>query len=415
MEWLKNWIFSILRRSEKYTKTDMVYLAKGSFWLNLNNIISTLLAFILSILFANYVTKETYGNYQFIVSIASIIGTLSLTGMNAAVTQAVARKLEGVLKDSVKTQIRFSFIPFLIGLCISAYYLIQTNNVISISVLIISILMPFSNSLNTWGAFVSGKKRFDSFFWQSQIINSLYYVAMIFIIFLAPSAIFLVIANFGAMFIGNLIAYFYTINKFKPNNNSENAALDYGKKLSLSSILPLVALQIDNILVFHLLGAQNLAIYAFASNIPDKFMSLVRPLSTLALPKMAERAEGWEKSSFVPKVLRFFVLSVFMSLIFIIFAPLIYHTLFPAYQESIRYAQIYIFATAFSATASFCISAIFASRSNNIFKFNIFNPIINILAITLGAYTLGIWGAILGKIIGSGFSFLYSFVLEKEN
>jgi short subunit fatty acids transporter len=68
----KSKLISLLRKSEKYTKTDMVYLLKGGFWLNLNNVISSGLSFVLSILFAKYVSKEAYGSYQFLISFASI-------------------------------------------------------------------------------------------------------------------------------------------------------------------------------------------------------------------------------------------------------------------------------------------------------------------------------------------------------
>lgn len=411
---MKESFIRFLRYTEKYTKTDMLYLFKGGFWLNLNNLISSIFALVISILFAKFVPKEIYGSYQFLISLISITGTLTLTGMNAAVTQAVARSYEGVFKDSVKTQLNFSIIPIILGFVFSIYYFLKGNSSLPIPLIISALLMPLSNALNTWGAFVSGKKRFDSFFFQSQILNTIYYGAMIIVIMVYPKMIPLVVANFGAMFLGNLICYTYTVKKFKPNKKSEPEALQYGKKLSVSSILPLVSIHIDNILIFHILGAQSLAVYVFASNIPDKFMSLIRPVSTIAIPKIAEGLDDWKRSLFIQKVFRFSFVAITMSIIYILISPFVYKILFPNYTESIVFSQIYIFATAFSAIANFCLASIFALRSNNIFKYNIWNPIVNIILIVFGAYTFGIWGVIIGKIIGNLFSSLYSFSLQNN-
>ena len=70
---IKEKIYNLLRWSEKYTKTDMVYLAHGGFWLSFGQIISSLSSFLLAIAFANLLPKETYGNYKYILSIASIL------------------------------------------------------------------------------------------------------------------------------------------------------------------------------------------------------------------------------------------------------------------------------------------------------------------------------------------------------
>ncbi len=409
----KSKLISLLRKSEKYTKTDMVYLLKGGFWLNLNNVISSGLSFVLSILFAKYVSKEAYGSYQFLISFASILGTLTLTGMNAAVTGAVARGFEGIYRESVRIQVKYSLLPIFAGVVAALYYFYRGNSELSVPLIAVAIFMPLANAFNTWSAYTNAKKDFYYYFYQSQKINLIYYIAMIGCIYLVPTSTALVFVNFLALSVGNWLVYRASLNKFRPNENRDPEAIRYGKNLSVSSVLPLIALHIDNILVFHLLGPTQLAIYAFASNIPEKFMSLVRPISTLAFPKIAVKETTEARNILGPKVLRFLILSIFMSAIFIIAAPYLYKIFFPKYIESVIYSQAYILAAAIAATTSFCVSYMFATRSSKIFYYNAINPVVNIGFIVLGAYLFGIWGVIGARVVGSTFSLLFSFLMEK--
>ena len=61
---LKQRIYKGLKWSQKYTQTDMVYLAKGGFWLGMGQIITGLASFLLTLAFANLVPKETFGTYK---------------------------------------------------------------------------------------------------------------------------------------------------------------------------------------------------------------------------------------------------------------------------------------------------------------------------------------------------------------
>ena len=62
-------IKEILIWSQKYTKTDMVYLVKGSFWTSLGKLFSTLSGLIILIILTRYVSKEIVGQYNFFLSI----------------------------------------------------------------------------------------------------------------------------------------------------------------------------------------------------------------------------------------------------------------------------------------------------------------------------------------------------------
>ena len=107
MKGLLNKIYKILRYSEKYTKTDMVYLAKGEFWLVSGQIISSAATFLLAIAFANLLPKETYGIYKYVLSIFGLLAISTLRGVEAALSQAVAKNYDGDFLVILKTKMKY--------------------------------------------------------------------------------------------------------------------------------------------------------------------------------------------------------------------------------------------------------------------------------------------------------------------
>ncbi|MCB9802536.1 oligosaccharide flippase family protein [Candidatus Nomurabacteria bacterium] len=415
---LRNKIYQILRWSEKYTKTDMVYLSKGGFWLNLNTLGSSLLALILSILFANFLSKENYGNYQFLISLSTIIGTLTLTGINIAVTQSVAKGSDQVFKQAIREQIKFLFIPFLFSLLLFVYYFYFLNNTLSISlgILIIGLLIPLNNTLNTWVAFLQGKKDFKNIFLNNQFINFIYYLGMILGVVFIKNITLLISINFLLLVFSNLIIYIRLTKKYQFNQNRDDEAIKYGKKLSLSNILPLVAFSVPSLAIFYFQGAAALAIYSFAANIPERIINLFKPAITMALPKLSEKeSTGNQTKNIFQKTIQLLIFSLAIGLLYIFAAPFIFKVFFPQYLESIVYSQIYILSAVIYLAGNLPITSLFATRSNKIFIFNIANPAFTIL-ITIGLiYFYGIWGAILGKMISNIFSLTLSYNLKKRD
>src|SRR3989338_1976898 len=135
-------LYRFLRWSERYTKTDMVYLASGGFWLTLGQIISSAATFGLAIAFANLLPKETYGTYKFILSIAGILSVLTLPGMMTALTQAVARGFEGSVIPALKLRVRWGMLAGLGNLVVATYYYFNGNTKLTISFLIVAAFLP---------------------------------------------------------------------------------------------------------------------------------------------------------------------------------------------------------------------------------------------------------------------------------
>src|SRR3989338_6310130 len=84
MQNMRNKAYQLLRRSEDFFKTDMVYLAKGGFWFTLAQTVVSLSSFFLAVAFAQFVTKEAYGQYKYILSIVGLLGAFTLSGLPSA-------------------------------------------------------------------------------------------------------------------------------------------------------------------------------------------------------------------------------------------------------------------------------------------------------------------------------------------
>jgi O-antigen/teichoic acid export membrane protein len=157
---LRNRIYSLLRTSEKYTKTDMVYLAKGGFWLGFGQVGISFIAFILSITFARYVSKEVYGTYRFLLSLFWTLTAFSFTGLSAAVVRAIAQGKEGAYRQSFKYSIIGSAPMSAIAFGIAYYHFYHTNSTLGLGALAIAILGPLFQLAYLYGSFLEGKKDF---------------------------------------------------------------------------------------------------------------------------------------------------------------------------------------------------------------------------------------------------------------
>ena len=157
MQYLRTELHRLLRLSERFTKTDMVYLAKGGVGLHSGRA-QVLSAFVLSIVFANYVSKETYGIYKYIIAVGSIIGSISLTGLGLSLTQAIAKGYYGSLEYSFKKILPGAREYLLRVSLVGGYYLLKGNWIFGISFFILTICAPITNGASLYNAFLSGKK-----------------------------------------------------------------------------------------------------------------------------------------------------------------------------------------------------------------------------------------------------------------
>lgn len=402
-----------LNKIEQLIGTDVKYLIQGGSKLSFIKIITASASFILAIVFANFFPAEAYGNYKYVMSLAGVIGAFSLTGITTATVQSVAREKEGIYRKGFVLSILWSIPVIIISLFGSIYYYLNENILLSVSMLAIAIFIPLNNGALLYRFFLIGKKDFTTLSKYSFFYSTIPVALVIITIFNTNNFIFPVLIYLAGDTITSLILYFRVLKKNNPNNNFDKESVVYSKHLSLINILDIVATNIDKILLFQWLGATQLAIYSFATAIPEQMRSVVKMIATLALPKFANREFSDIQKTIFSKIYKLFLVTIPLAIVYIILAPLIFDIVFPKYTDAVFYSQMFtlivlveggLAGTVFKAKLMIKESYI-SNISTNIFK---------IVLVFVGLSIWGLWGLIVARLLSRLFSFLLSFFLLKN-
>src|SRR3989344_469398 len=398
MESLRNKAYNLLRRSESLFKTDMVYAAKGGFWISFGQGMSSLLSLFLIIAFANLLPKETYGMYKYILSLAGILNIFTLTGMNSAVSQTVAVGHDGALRSSVRYQLKWNLLMLLAFWILSGYYFMQGDDLLSISFLTLGAFIPATLALNTYGAYLDGKREFKLASLATMGSTVIYVIGVLAAIFLSGEVIWIIFAYAATTFVSTLFFYFFTIKKFKPPAEDGGEVLRYGRKLTYVGFIGPVASQIDEIILTHFWGPAQLAIYALALAVPEKAVALLKNWVGIGLPKFSVKTAAELNTVFYRRIFKGILIGALAALIYVALAPYLFKYLLPQYLDSILYSQILALSFLFAIPNRY-ISLLLVSQkmSGAIFANSALQSVLQILFYVV----LGIWGGIMGLILAN--------------
>lgn len=398
MQRLRQKAFETLRKSERFFRTDMVYVARGGFWLGFGQVAAALISFGSSLVFANYISKDLYGNYRFILTAAGILAAFSLTGMGSVITQGVAKDAEGILKDAVKVTLRWGTIIALASIFISAYYFAHGNITLGIAALIIGVNLPISNAFTLYGNYLSGKKDFKRIALYSVISQALVTATMLITAITTRNVLLMVAVYF---FTNTLVTYFsykHIMSIFHLNNIKDHTLIPYSKHLSAMNLFGTIANQLDKVLIFHYLGAVNLAIYSFSQAIPDQIKGSFKNLFGIALPKYASLSETDMRESIKKKFVQLTLITIALITAYILSAPYIFEYLFPKYIEAVSYSQIYILGLLTIPGISLCaIYFQLKKATRTMYKLNIIGNVSTLLITIPLIYKYGLLGAVIAN------------------
>ena len=390
--------YRFLRWSERYTGTDMVYLAHGGFWLFLKTGLMMLTALALSVAFANLLPPATYGEYKYIFSIFSFLAAFTLLGMGTSVTKSVAQGFEGTPTAALKSKLRWGLIGSFGAVCVALYYFFQGNIRLAESFALVAAFLPFVDTLGVFNSVLTGKRLFKVSTFCEIFIQAVSVAIIITALYLTDDLFIILTCYFVSYTTLRAFVFRFVIKWYTDNDKIDPAAILYGKHLSVMEILAIAAETTETMLLWQFLGPAPIAVYAFAKGIPAQMSAALQRLTTLAFPKFAASECESFKRPLIKKMLKLFVIMACIVLAYVIAAPYIFALLFPKYMESVLYSQLFALTLLFFPQKFIGTAFQAHAHTSALYTTSIVVPIARILLALLLIPTYGILGALMAEL-----------------
>lgn len=396
----KKKLLTLLRWSEKYTKTDMVYLTKGSFWLYLAQGLSSLATLLLSIAFANFLPKETYGLYKYILSICGILSIFCLPGLSTALIQSVARGYEGSFKDIFRLKITSGLVGSVVCLVIAAYYYSKGNALIAFSLLIAAFFIPFIDSFTLHESYLSGKKNFKLITKFFSFNNNISLILILLALFFTRNIFCVLLAYFSGWTFSRMISFYRTLKLFKMNKKKDKSSISYGIHLTGLNLIPLISNYFDKLIIFHYLGAADVAIYSVAVAPVEQLKLFYKNITFLGLPKLSAKKNSDIRKTFFHKIKIILYVSLIIGAAYILLSPFFFSLIFPKYVNSIIYSQVFALSLIFIGITMLYTTLLQAQKQKKyLTQYNFFYSILLITLLLILTPRYQIMGAIVAKLL----------------
>jgi O-antigen/teichoic acid export membrane protein len=385
---------------ERITRTDLTYLIKGGSWLTVSQVITAAIALFLTIAFGHFVARDTYGTYRFLLSVFWALTALSFTGIPTAVVQAVARGFEGAYLRAFSLSLRWGLPMALASLGGSAWYYMHGNLELAEGLLVIAILGPLMQPAYFFGAYLEGKKDFRTEAILGVILAVVPAILLALCIPFTSSPIVFLVAYLAGNVGTGVFLDWYVLKRYPPNADVNPDFHSLSWHFSLMNTLSTLSQQVDKLLVFHFLGAVDLAIYTFAIALPEQLRTVLNPVTVLAFPKFAERPIAEIRKTLWLRLALFMLALTVLAGIYILLAPFLFHLLFPQYLDAVWYSRVFALSliTIGSVIPATLLLAHAAKRE--LYVLNTASPLFQILLLVMLIPAYGILGAVLARIIG---------------
>lgn len=392
----QNHLIKILRWTERYTGTDMVYLAHGSFWLSIGQFAISISGFLLTIILANTLSPEKLGEYRFLISGFTLMSILALPGMRTAIRESTPKGYLGNLVPAFNSMFKWGLIGSLISVFAASYYFIQGNINLSIGFIIIAFAVPVYNASTGYLEFLTALKklRLTTFYTTLTRVLVLIFTAIFALIF--PNIAWLILFSYlFSTILPNLFFHFRTVRTLTKTSDSADPDISrYAGHITAMTALGVIAGQLDKLFIWNFIGAGGLAIFYVAYTLPQAVSQYLIIIPTLAFAKFGEKDPRIIRQTLLPKILKYLFVITLGTIIYIIIAPYLFMIVFPQYPDAIIYSQVLVLMTLFSAFMPIKTYLTTTKQTKALYILSVIPSATRIVVAIILIAPLGLWGAV---------------------
>jgi len=383
---------------EKKLKTDVRYLLSGGGTMILGQGTVTFIALLTSIAFANLLSKEAYGTYQYILTTAEFLTAFSLIGLGRAVVTSVARGHDGALDQAFKQGLLWGCLSIISGLGVGIYYYVQGDLLFAFGIGLGTTLLLVIASAKVYIPFLNGRKLFrqtSSFTVIGLLIPS---IVLIIALLLTKNLLILLVAFLLTSALTNVLLYGYS-RRYKRNNKTDPRLIPEAVHLTSDAIIARVGAYADRLVLFQFFGPVALAEFWIAMNIERQFSHLFKSANTIVAPKLSNRPFFQLQRSLPLKILYLYALIIPGLLLYLLFIPYLIQIFFPLYTSITLYTQALGFLFLFLPFKIFFDALISHQMHSALYRITILTAIPKIIATVIIVPQFGIWGVIMAIFI----------------
>lgn len=379
---------------------DSVYFVRNGFMLFFGDLVNIVLTFFLSIVFANFLSTETFGSYTFITAILSILSIFSLPRMKTAISKAVANGREEVFLHAINAVFKWSFLASLILVGSGLYYFfIGSDAEIWKGFLICALLFPVLSATGLYSGYLEGKENFKKASGIYILLSIVMNLGLMYGAWINTSMIpLLLIFLFSQIFV-NGIATLSITKKIHDKKSDTKDDIKFGINLSFINLIQQFANYGDKFIIGFFLDFHSLGIYTFAFLIPEQIKLFLKNIFTLALPKYSKKIETEITGRIWKHWFYILIPTLLVIAAYIAIAPKIFELFFPKYLGSIVFSQAIAMSLIFLPSKIFITAFEAHRKTSSLLIINTVLPIQKIILLLALIPILHTWGAVIALVI----------------
>ena len=398
-------------------RLDMSYLLSGGAWTSLSFGIGILGSVITMVAFGNLLPRETYGTYNYLLSLGASLSFLTLSGTGMGVMRAVARGYENVVPEALRLQLKYNLIAIATVLAVAFYYGVKGNMTFAISLFMLALAYPLAEAFHIYVQILTGRKRFDILTKTTSIVTLIGAAITVLALYFTNNILVLIAIYSFMSLVPNVIFYKRVtrdLDKTRPDPEQIRELRRTSFHLTGAGLIGVIASYIDKIILFQVAGPVSLAVYGFAIAGPERLKSLMKNWNAVAAPKIARSTLSEIRRTLKWHITFGVLVGISLALVYLLFSPLLFRIFLPNYLDAIPYSQVMAL-TLVVAPISIYMGSIFSSQNmlRATYALSVGNHILRITLFVFFAWKWQIWGLVYASILSNLANGIYGLIIWK--